>query len=94
MARAIWMGAVLAESDACEIVEGNHYFPPCTVRREYLCASKTHTRCGWKGIAHYYDIVVNTQVNRNAAWYYPEPEDAVMRIENYIAFWHDVRIEP
>lgn len=93
MARAIWNGVVIAESDATIVVEGNHYFPPESVKREYLRDSATHTVCGWKGVASYYDIVVNDAVNRDAAWYYPEPKEAARRIAGYIAFWRGVRVE-
>lgn len=94
MARAIWNGAVLAESDRCEIVEGNHYFPPDAVRRELLRDSPTHTVCGWKGTASYYDVVVDGQVNKDAAWYYPQTKPAAANIQGYVAFWHGVRVEP
>jgi uncharacterized protein (DUF427 family) len=94
MAKAIWNGTVLAESDRTEVVEGNQYFPPDSVRREFLRDSSTHTTCGWKGIASYYDVVVNGETNRDAAWYYPEPKDAARNITNYVAFWHGVKMEP
>lgn len=93
MPRAIWNGAVLAESDRCEVVEGNQYFPPDAVRREYLHASATHTVCPWKGTASYYDVVVNGQTNRDAAWYYSAPKDAARNIEGYVAFWRGVTVE-
>lgn len=93
MPRAIWNGAVIAESSATIVVEGNHYFPPESVRREYLRDSQTHTVCPWKGTASYYDVVVNGQVNRDAAWYYPTPKEAARQIAGYIAFWRGVRIE-
>jgi uncharacterized protein (DUF427 family) len=93
MARAIWNGAVLAESDACEIVEGNHYFPPSAVHMENLKPSETHTVCGWKGTASYHDVVVGGQVNKDAAWYYPTPKPAAANIANYIAFWKGVKVE-
>lgn len=93
MARAMWNGVVIAESDATIVVEGNHYFPPESVNREYLRDSATHTVCSWKGVASYYDIVVNDAVNRDAAWYYPEPNDAARRIAGYIAFWRGVKVE-
>lgn len=93
MARAIWNGVIIAESDATIVVEGNHYFPPDSVKREYLRESATHTVCGWKGVASYYDIVVNDNVNRDAAWYYPEPKEAARRIAGYIAFWRGVKVE-
>ncbi len=94
MAKAIWNGVVLAESDRCEIVEGNHYFPPDAVRREYLRSSDTTTVCPWKGTASYYHVVVDGRTNEDAAWYYPEPKEAARRIEGYVAFWKGVQVEP
>jgi uncharacterized protein (DUF427 family) len=94
MTKAVWKGAVLAESDATIVVEGNHYFPPDTVKREHFRPSETHTVCGWKGTASYYDIVVGDAVNTDAAWYYPETSDAAKAINGYVAFWHGVTVEP
>ncbi len=93
MQRAIFNGQVIAESDAFEIVENNVYFPPDTVRREYLRESEKHTVCSWKGTASYYDIVVDGQVNADAAWYYPEANEAAKNIEGYVAFWRGVNVE-
>ena len=93
MARATWNGAVIAESDQCIVVEGNQYFPPAAVQRQYLRESDTHTVCPWKGTASYYDVVVDGKPNKDAAWYYPQPKDAAKEIENYIAFWHGVTVE-
>jgi uncharacterized protein (DUF427 family) len=93
MAKAIWNGAVLAESDTTVLVEGNHYFPPAAVKREYLRDSANHTVCGWKGTASYYDVVVDGAVNTAAAWYYPQPKDAANAITGYIAFWKGVLVE-
>ncbi|WP_322814366.1 DUF427 domain-containing protein [Chloroflexus sp.] len=93
MPRAVWNGAVIAESPTTIVVEGNHYFPPESVCREYLRDSQTHTVCPWKGTASYYDVVVNGQVNRDAAWYYPTPKEEARQIAGYIAFWRGVRIE-
>ena len=94
MTRAIWNGAVIAESDACETVEGNRYFPPEAVKHEYLRPSDTHTVCGWKGTASYYDVVVDGQANKDAAWYYPETKPAAANVRGYIAFWRGVSVEP
>ena len=94
MPRALWKGTVVAESDRSRVVEGNHYFPPDAVRREHLRASATHTTCGWKGEASYYDVVVGDQVNRDAAWYYPDPKPAADEIRGYVAFWHGVEVRP
>lgn len=91
--KAIWNNAVIAESDETVVVEGNHYFPPTTIKSEYYQPSETHTTCGWKGEASYYNIVVNDAVNKDAAWYYPHPKDAAKNIANYVAFWKGVTVE-
>lgn len=93
MARATWNGAVIAESDRYETVEGNVYFPPDAVNRDYLRESQTHTVCGWKGTASYYDVVVDGQTNADAAWYYAQPMDAAASIRDHVAFWKGVRVE-
>ena len=93
MSKAIWNGVVLAESDRCEVVEGNQYFPPDAVKREYFKPSATHTTCPWKGVASYYDVVVDGETNRDAAWYYPEPKEAARNIKGYVAFWRGVKVE-
>jgi len=93
MPKAIWNGAVLAESDRCEIVEGNCYFPPNAVARQYLRDSATHTTCPWKGTASYLDVVVNGETNKDAAWYYPAPKDAAKQIKDHVAFWRGVTVE-
>ena len=93
MSRAIWNGAVLAESDRTLVVEGNQYFPADAIKREYFRPSETHTVCGWKGTASYYDVVVDGQTNKDAAWYYPTPKDAAKEIAGYVAFWRGVTVE-
>ena len=95
MTRALWQGTILADAapDEVEIVEGNVYFPPDTVRHEHLRASETHTVCGWKGTASYYDVVVGDEVNPDAAWYYPETKEAANNVRGYVAFWHGVTVE-
>lgn len=95
MPKAIWNGTVIAEAptDKCEVVEGNIYFPPEAVKREFFQDSDKHTVCSWKGTASYYDVVVDGQVNQEAAWYYPTPKDAAKNITNYIAFWRGVQVE-
>ena len=90
--RATWNGTVLAESDRCVVVEGNQYFPPEAIKTEYFTPSQTHTVCGWKGTASYYDVVVNGAANKDAAWYYPEPKDAAAQIKGYVAFWRGVTV--
>jgi uncharacterized protein (DUF427 family) len=91
--KATWNGAVLAESDDTVVVEGNHYFPPEALRREHFQPSATHTTCPWKGVASYYDLVVGSEVNRDAAWYYPDPKEAAREIGGRVAFWRGVRVE-
>ena len=91
--KAMWKGAVLAESDDTVVVEGNHYFPPDSISREHFRESETHTVCPWKGTASYYDVVVGGDVNRDAAWYYPQPKDAARQIKDRVAFWRGVRVE-
>jgi uncharacterized protein (DUF427 family) len=93
MVRAVWNGEVLAESDRTIIVEGNHYFPPDSINREYFQENKSHTTCPWKGQASYYNIQVNGAVNKDAAWYYPAPKDAAKQIKDYVAFWHGVKVQ-
>jgi len=93
MAKATWNGAVLAESDTYETVEGNVYFPPTALKKEHLKDSATHTVCGWKGTASYYDVEVDGQVNKDAAWYYPETKEAAENIRGYVAFWKGVKVE-
>ncbi len=93
MPRAIWNGIVLAESEQYQSVEGNTYFPPDSIKPEFLRESDTHTTCPWKGVASYYDIVVNGHVNKDAAWYYPSPKDDARRIKGHVAFWKGVEIE-
>jgi len=84
MAKAIWKDKVLAESNSPVVVEGNYYFPPQDVRKEYLVENDYRTTCPWKGEASYYDIVVGNDRNENAAWYYPQPKEKavlILRIE-------------
>jgi uncharacterized protein (DUF427 family) len=90
--KAIWNGAVLAESDETIVVEGNHYFPADAINKEYFRESETHTVCGWKGMASYYDVAVGGETNRDAAWFYPDAKDAAKEIENYVAFWKGVEV--
>ena len=90
--KATWKGAVLAESDDTVVVEGNHYFPPDSIKREHFRESETHTVCPWKGTASYYDVVVGGEVNRDAAWYYPQPKDAAKEIKDRVAFWRGVKV--
>ena len=94
MPKATWNNAVLAESNQTVVVEGNHYFPPESLHKEFLRPSETHTQCPWKGTASYYSVEVNGQTNRDAAWFYPDPSKAAAQIRDYVAFWKGVRVEP
>jgi uncharacterized protein (DUF427 family) len=93
MAKAIWEGAVLAESDDIVVVEGNKYFPPGALHREYFKPSSQTTVCPWKGTASYYDIEVNGKTKPAAAWYYANPKRAASQIRGRVAFWLGVRVE-
>ena len=89
---AIWNGAVIAASDDIVTVEGNAYFPPEALNQDLLRPSDHRTSCGWKGEAHYYDVVVDGQVNSNAAWFYPDPKSAAAEIKGRVAFWRGVTV--
>jgi uncharacterized protein (DUF427 family) len=93
MAKAVWGGKVIAESGATVVVEGNQYFPPASVKKEFLKASSHTSVCPWKGTAHYYHVEVAGMRNENAAWYYPDPKPAAIEIKDHIAFWKGVRVE-
>lgn len=93
MAKAIWNGAVIAESDKPLFVEGNLYFPRDSVRSGYLRESETRTICPWKGEASYYHLEVDGDENIDAAWFYPEPTKAARQIKDHVAFWRGVTVE-
>jgi uncharacterized protein (DUF427 family) len=93
MTKALWNGTIIAESEHTEMVEGNHYFPANTIKKEYFRTNKTTSVCYWKGVASYYDIVVDNQVNSGAAWYYATPKAAAANIKDHVAFWRGVSIE-
>ncbi len=92
MPKATWNGTIIADSNNTIVVEGNHYFPPEAIDRQYFRDSDHHTTCRWKGVASYYTIVVDGKENPNAAWYYPQPKDAAKQITGYIAFWKGVQV--
>ncbi len=93
MATATWNGTVIARSDRTIVVEGNHYFPPDDVDPAYLRESSARSVCPWKGVAGYYDVVVDGDVNAGAAWFYADPKPAAADIRGYIAFWRGVRVD-
>jgi len=90
--KATWENTLLAESDKTIVIEGNHYFPPDSVKKEYFRSSDTHSTCPWKGLASYYHVDAGGKVNQDAAWYYPELKEAAKQIRNYVAFWRDVKV--
>ena len=92
MVKAVWNGAVIAESDDTVVVEGNHYFPEDSVRREHLAFSNHRSSCAWKGQARYHSLIVNGEMNPDAAWYYPEPMPAAANIQGRVAFWKGVQV--
>jgi len=93
MAKALWNGVVLAESDNYETVEGNVYFPSESINKDYFKESSTHSTCPWKGEASYYTIEVKGKENIDAAWYYPKPKELAQRIKDHVAFWKGISIE-
>lgn len=93
MIQAIWQNTVIAQTGTFETVEGNKYFPANSLDMRYFQPSATHTTCSWKGVASYYDVVVDGQVNKDAAWYYPATLKAAANIEGYVAFWRGVQVK-
>ena len=92
--KAVWNGAVIAQSEETVVLEGNHYFPETSLNRDYITFSNHHTMCSWKGQASYYSLLVNGEMNTDAAWYYPDPKSGAETIKGHVAFWKGVRIEP
>ncbi|HEX7145766.1 MAG TPA: DUF427 domain-containing protein [Gaiellaceae bacterium] len=92
--RAVWNGAVLAESDRTVKLEGNHYFPPDSLNREYFADSDRKTVCPWKGLASYYTVEVGGERNEGAAWTYRNPSPLARKIKDHVAFWQGVQISP
>lgn len=90
--KATWNGVVVAESDATRVVEGNHYFPPDSIKRDLFKKSKTTTHCPWKGDASYFTLEVDGAQNTDGAWYYQRPKDAAAQIKDYVAFWRGVEV--
>lgn len=92
--KAVWNDAVIAESNDTVVVEGNHYFPAESIKREYLLPSDAHTTCHWKGVASYYSLQVDGRINEDAVWYYAAPKPAAAQIRDRVAFWKGVRVVP
>jgi len=93
LAKAVWNGAVIAQSDSFEVVEGNIYFPADSIEARYFQPSDTRSHCPWKGTASYYHVVVDGETNRDAAWFYPDPKPKAQNIRDHIAFWRGVKVE-
>lgn len=92
--KATWNGAVIASSDDTVVVEGNHYFPAASLDRQYVTFSNHRTSCPWKGEAHYHSLLVNGELNPDAAWFYPDPKPEAEMVKDRVAFWKGVKIEP
>ncbi|WP_101756927.1 DUF427 domain-containing protein [Oceanicoccus sp. KOV_DT_Chl] len=92
--KALWHGAVIAESEDTVVVDGNHYFPINSLRKELITASSHTSACPWKGTAHYYSLVVDGETNQDAAWYYPTPKPAASEIQDRVAFWRGLKWWP
>ena len=90
--KAFYKGVTIAESNDTTVVEGNHYFPPDSIKKVYFKGNNTRSICPWKGEARYYDIATNGELNKDLAWYYPEPKEAAKKIKNYVAFWKGVEV--
>ena len=90
--KAIWKGAVIAESDDTVVVEGNHYFPASALKREYVTFSNHRTSCPWKGQASYYSVIVDGELNPDAVWYYPDPKPEAQMVKDRVAFWKGVKV--
>lgn len=92
MPRALWNGHIIAESEHTELMDGDHYFPPDSLKEAYFAPSQTRSICPWKGTANYYHVQVEDDVNTDAAWFYPDPKEAAHHIKGYIAFWKGVEV--
>lgn len=97
--KAIWNNAVIAEAAKEDLIyiEGNWYFPPSSVKQEFLEKSDTPYTCPWKGVCQYFHVVHDGKKSEDNAWSYPEPlPSGIERVHkdfsNYVAFWRDVQI--
>ena len=90
--KALWNGKLIAESNDTVVVEGNHYFPEDSLKREYVAFSNHRSSCPWKGQAHYYSLLVDGEMNPDAVWFYPEPSEAAAQIKDRVAFWKGVQV--
>lgn len=93
MARAVFNGTVIAESDDTKLVEGHVYFPPGSIRSEHFTGIDRTTVCHWKGTASYYDVEVDGERAEGVAWYYPDPSEAAEEIRDHVAFYPKVTVK-
>ena len=91
--KATWNGITIAESEDTVLVEGNHYFPASSLKREFISFSNHKTSCAWKGQASYYSLMINGELNTDAVWYYADPKPEAEAIRNRVAFWTGVKVE-
>lgn len=91
--KATWNGAVIADSNDTVLVEGNHYFPESALNRDFVTFSNHRSTCPWKGEAKYLSLLVNGELNADAAWYYPDPKPEAENIRGRVAFWKGVKVE-
>ncbi len=91
--KAIWNDKLIAESDTTIVIEGNHYFAPNSIKEEFFVESITHTRCPWKGMANYYSVQVDGKINKDSAWFYPDPLEEAKQIKGYVAFWKGIEVK-
>lgn len=91
--KATWNDTIIAESDNTIVVENNHYFPADSIKKEFFSPSTTHSSCPWKGMASYFSVEVDGKINKDAAWFYPEPKHAAKQIQNFVAFWKGVKVD-
>ena len=90
--KASWNNTVIAESDDTVLVEGNHYFPESSLKKEFVSFSNHKSSCAWKGQASYYTLIVNGDTNPDAVWYYPDPKPEADMVRGRVAFWKGVTV--
>jgi uncharacterized protein (DUF427 family) len=87
-------GRVIADTvDALTLREASYppvqYVPLADVDPAVLRPSRHATYCPYKGAASYYALQVDGHVVPAAAWYYPDPRDAVAVVKDHVAFYPD-----
>jgi len=103
MPTATLNGTVIAEAAEEDVlhIEGNVYFPPASVKHEFLRDSPTPYTCPWKGECQYFSVSTTPDSDagwlQDRAWTYPHPyptaEQRVGKdIAGYVAFWKEVQV--